>query len=422
MQVIHSCCCGLDVHKKVVVACLLRTSPDGSAQKDVRSFSTMTDDLLALADWLAAAGCTHVAMESTSVYWRPIYNLLEGQCEVLVVNAYHIKTVPGRKTDVKDAEWIADLLRHGLLRGSFIPPRAQRHLRDLTRYRTHLVEERARLTNRMQMVLEDANVKLASVVTDVRGVSARAMLEALIAGHTDPVALAELARGRLRTKRDVLARALAGRFTAHHAFLLTEHLGHLDYLEEAMERLSAEIAQRLQPEEEAIALLDTVPGIGRRAAEILLAELGTDLARFPDAKHLASWAGLCPGNAESAGRRLSGRTRKGNRWLRQVLVESAHVAAKTKATYLAARYRRIAARRGKKRALVAVAHTILVMVYHILTRRVPYQELGAAYFDALDRQRVEQRLVRRLERLGYAVTLQPTTQNTVEAKAPNKVR
>ena len=409
MQVIHSCCCGLDVHKKVVVACLLRTSPDGSAQKDVRSFSTMTDDLLALADWLAAAGCTHVAMESTSVYWRPIYNLLEGQCEVLVVNAYHIKTVPGRKTDVKDAEWIADLLRHGLLRGSFIPPRAQRHLRDLTRYRTHLVEERARLTNRMQMVLEDANVKLASVVTDVRGVSARAMLEALIAGHTDPVALAELARGRLRTKRDVLARALAGRFTAHHAFLLTEHLGHLDYLEEAMERLSAEIAQRLQPEEEAIALLDTVPGIGRRAAEILLAELGTDLARFPDAKHLASWAGLCPGNAESAGRRLSGRTRKGNRWLRQVLVESAHVAAKTKATYLAARYRRIAARRGKKRALVAVAHTILVMVYHILTRRVPYQELGAAYFDELDRQRVEQRLVRRLERLGYAVTLQPTT-------------
>jgi transposase len=407
MQVLYPRCCGLDIHKKSVVACLLTTTADGTVEKATRTFGTMTADLLALGDWLAGAGCTHVAMESTSAYWRPVFNLLEGQFVVLVANAYHIRAVPGRKTDVKDAEWIADLLRHGLLRGSFIPVRAQRELRDLTRYRTHLVEERARLTNRLQAVLEDANVKLASVVTDVRGVSARAILEALLAGQTDPTALAALARGRLRAKRELLERAVVGRFTAHHAFLIAEHLGHLDYLEEALERVSAEIADRLREDEEAIALLDSVPGISRRAAEVVLAEVGADVRRFPSAKHLASWAGMCPGNAESGGKRLSGRTRKGDRWLRQVLVEVAHVAAKTKDTYLAAQYRRIAARRGKKRALIAVGHSILVIVYHILTRREPYRDLGPAYFDELERQRVERRLVRRLERLGYTVTLQP---------------
>ena len=406
MQVIHPCCCGLDIHKKFVVACVLTTADDGQVQKATRTFSTMTDDLLALLDWLMARGCTHLAMESTSSYWRPVYNLLEGQLAILVANAYHIKAVPGRKTDVKDAEWLADLLRHGLIRGSFIPAPAQRHLRDLTRYRTHLVEERARLTNRLQAVLEDANVKLASVVTDVRGVSARAILEALLVGETDPALLAELARGRLRAKRDQLARAVVGRFTDHHAFMVTEHLSHLDYLEEAMARVSAEIAERLREDLAAIELLDTVPGISVRSAEIILAELGADLTRFPSAKHLASWAGMCPGNAESGGKRLSGKTRKGNQALRQVLIEIAHVAAKTKDTYLAAQYRRIAARRGKKRALVALGHTILVIIYHILTRRQPYQELGVAYFDQLDRQRVEQRLVRRLERLGYTVSLQ----------------
>ncbi len=338
MQVIYPCCCGLDIHKKFVVACLLTSSADGGVHQDLRTFSTMTDDLLAMLDWLTTVGCTHIAMESTSAYWRPVSNLLEGQFVILVANAYHSKAVPGRKTDVKDAEWIADLLRHGLLRGSFIPSPEQRHLRDLTRYRTHLVEERARLTNRLQAVLQDANVKLASVVTDVRGVSARAILKALIAGETDPTMLAELARGRLRVKRDLLARAVAGRFTAHHAFLIAEHLSHLDYLEETMERVSAEIAQRLQQDEAAIALLDTVPGISRRAAEILIAELGTDLQRFPSAKHLASWAGICPGNAESGGKRLSGKTRKGNRWVRQVLIQIAHVASKTKQTYLAAQY------------------------------------------------------------------------------------
>ncbi len=415
MQVIYPCCCGLDIHKKFVVACLLTTSADGQVRKEVRTLSAMTDDLLALLDWLTANGCTHVAMESTSSYWRPVYNLLEGQLALVVANAYHVKAVPGRKTDVKDREWLADLLRHGLIRGSFIPSPEQRHLRDRTRYRAHLVEERARLTNRLQAVLEDANVKLASVVTDVRGVSARAILEALLAGETDPTLLAELARGRLRTKREQRARAVVGRFSAHHAFLLTAHLSHLDYLEEAMERVSTEIAQRLRENLAAVELLDTVPGSSARAAEVLLAELGTDLSRFPDAKHLASWAGRCPGNAESGGKRLSGKTRKGNQALRQVLIPIAHVASKTKDTYLAAQYHRIAARRGKKRALVAVGHTVLVIIYHILTRRQPYHELGVAYFDQLERQRVEQRLVRRLERLGYTVSLQPPTPEPIVA-------
>jgi transposase len=407
MQVLYPCCCGLDIHKKFVVACVMTTNMEGQVQQESRTFSTMTQDLLALLDWLHATGCTHVAMESTGAYWRPVYNLLEGQFTLLVGNAYHMKTVPGRKTDVKDAEWMADLLRHGLIRGSFIPVPTQRQLRDLTRYRTHVVEERARLTNRLQTVLEDANVKLASVVTDIRGVSARAILAALIAGETDPVVLAELARGRMRSKREVLAQAVVGRFTPHHAFLITEHLSQLDYLEEAVERVSTEIAQRLQAEQEALELLDTIPGVGQRAAEIILAEIGTDMARFPSAKHLASWAGMCPGNKESGGKRLSGKTRKGNPWLRQVLIEVAHAASKTKDTYLAAQYRRLASRRGKQRALVALGHSILVMVYHILTRRRPYRELGPLYFDVLDRQRVQQRLVQRLERLGYTVNLQP---------------
>jgi transposase len=410
MQVLYARCCGLDIHQSFVVACLLVTEPDGTVHKETRTCSTMPQDRLAMGDWLRAAGCRHIAMESTSSYWRPGYTLLEGHFELLVANAFHIKTVPGRKTVVKDAAWIADLLRHGLLRGSFIPAPAQRHLRDLTRYRTHLVEERARLTKRLQALLEDATVKLASVVTDIRGVSARAILEALLAGETDPATLAELARGRLRTKRALLEQAVVGHFTPHHAFMLTEQLSQLDYLEEAMERVGAEIEQRLHEDAAALELLDTVPGISRRAAQILVAELGSDLRRFPSAKHLASWAGMCPGNKESGGKRLSGQTRTGNVWLRQVLIEIAHVASKTKDTSLAAQERRIAARRGKKRALVALGHTILVMIYHILTRREPYHELGVAYVDQLERQRVEQRLVHRLERLGYTVALQLRTE------------
>ena len=407
MQVLYPCCWGLDVHKKFVVACLITTTAEGQVHKETRTFSTMTQDLLALLDWLHATGCTHIAMESTGSYWRPVYNLLEGQFTLLVGNAQPMKTVPGRKTEVKDAEWIADLLRHGLSRGSFIPAPAPRELRDLTRYRTHVVEERARLTNRLQVVLEDAHVKLASVVTAIRGASARAILAALVAGETEPTVLAELARGRMRSKRELLAQAVVGRFTAHHAFLITEHLSQLDYLEEAMERVSAEIGRRLAAEQEALELLDTIPGVGQRAAEIILAEIGTELARFPSAKHLAAWAGMCPGNKESGGKRLSGKTRKGNPWLRHVLIEVAHAASKSKDTYLAAQYRRLATRRGKQRALVALGHSSLVMVYHILSRRVPYRELGPLYFDARNRQRVQQRLVQRLERLGYSVNLQP---------------
>jgi transposase len=408
MDVIYACCCGLDIHKKTVVACLMTSVKGQPPTQEVRTFRTMTAELLLLADWLQAAGCTHVAMESTGVYWRPVYNLLEGLFTLLVVNAQHIKAVPGRKTDMKDAAWIAELLRYGLLRGSFIPAKPQRQLRELTRHRTTLVQDRARVINRVQAVLEEANIKLASVVTDIRGVSARAMLEALIAGHRDVTALADLARGRLRTKRAQLEEALQGYFTPHHSFLLTEYFSQMDYFDDAIARVSGVIAQRLGAEQEAIALLDTIPGVSQRTAEILLAEIGTDMTRFPNAKHLASWAGMCPGNYESGGKRLSGKTRKGSRWLRQVLVEAAHVAAKTKQTYLAAHYQRIAARRGKKCALIALGHTILVIVYTLLTRKQPYQDLGAAYFDSLVQQRVERRLVQRLERLGYQVSLQPS--------------
>jgi transposase len=407
MDVIYPRCCGLDIHKKTVVACLLTSEAGQPPVKTIRTFGTMTADLLALADWLHTAGCTHVAMESTGVYWRPIYNLLEGHLTLLVVNAQHMKAVPGRKTDVKDAEWIAELLRHGLLRGSFIPSKPQRQLRELTRHRTTLVQDRARVINRLQAVLEDANIKLASVVTDIRGVSARAMLEALIAGERDVAALAELARGRLRAKRDQLAEALQGYFTPHHGFLLTECLSQIDYLDDAIDRVGAVITQHLAAEHEAITLLDSIPGVSQRTAESLLAEIGTDMTRFPSAKPLASWAGMCPGHHESGGKRLSGKTRKGSRWLRQTLVEVAHVVSKTRQTYRAAHYRRIAARRGKKRALMAVGHTILSLVYTLLTRKQPYRDLGATYFDTLDQHRVERRLVQRLEHLGYRVSLQP---------------
>jgi transposase len=345
-------------------------------------------------------------MESTGSYWRPVFNLLEEQCEVLVVNAYHAKAVPGRKTDVKDAEWLADLLRHGLLRASFIPAPAQRHLRDLTRYRIHLVDERARLINRVQAVLEDANIKLASVVTDIRGLSAREILQRLLEGETDAQALAELARGRMRAKREALAQAVVGRLQAHHVFLLREQLAHLEYLDAAIGRVDAELEARLTAEQEAMALLQTIPGVARRTAEVLMAEIGADLSRFPSAEHLASWAGMCPGNTESGGRRLSGRTRHGNPWLRRTLAEVANVAGRTKNTYLAAQFRRIAARRGKGRAIVAVGHSVLVAIYYMLTRHEPYRDLGAQYFDEQARDHVQRRLVHRLERLGFAVTLE----------------
>lgn len=407
MDVLYERCCGVDVHKKTVVACLMISGQGGRVNRQIRTYGTTTGELLLLMDWLQSEGCTHVAMESTGVYWKPLYNILEGSFDLLVVNAHHLKTVPGRKTDVRDAEWIADLLRHGLLRASFIPPAPQRELRDLTRHRTTLVMDRARIVNRIQKVLEDANIKLGDVVSDITGVSARSMLEALIAGVSDSHELAGLARGRLKAKHEQLVKALQGRFTAHHAFLLAEHLGHLDYLDESIERVTAEIEARLAEQNADVELLDTIPGINERTASLLLAEIGADMSRFPSARHLASWAGICPGNNESAGKRYSGQTRKANKWLRQALMEAAHGAVRTKDCYLSAQYRRLAGRRGKKRALVAVAHSILTIVYYVLKRQQPYRELGGNYFDERDRQAVERRLVARLENLGNQVSLQP---------------
>jgi transposase len=399
---VYERCCGLDVHKKTVVACV-RTL----GHAETRTFGTMTRDVLALADWLTASGVTHVAMESTGFYWKPIYNILEGNFSLLVVNAQHLKAVPGRKTDVKDAEWLSQLLQHGLVRGSFIPDREQRDLRDLTRHRTSLVRDRARVVQRIQKVLEDTNLKLASVATDIVGLSARAMLERLLSGERDPAVLAGLAKGRLRQKRQDLETALEGVLRPHHRFLLAELLAQLDYLEEATGSASKKIEECTAPFQEEIDRLDTIPGINRTQAETLLAEVGADVSRFPTASHLASWAGLCPGNDESAGKHRSGKIRKGSPWLRTTLVEAAHGAARTRNTYLEAQYRRLAARRGKKKALVAIAHSLLVIVYHALTNKEPYLDLGSNYFDQRDRLRVEKRLSRRLERLGYKVTLEP---------------
>ncbi len=403
MEVTYERCCGLDIHKQSVVACLIVPG-----HKEIRTFGTMTADLLRLGDWLTEQRVTHVAMESTGVYWKPVWNLLEGSFALILANARHIKAVPGRKTDVIDAEWIADLLRHGLLRGSYVPDRAQRELRELTRYRTSLVRERTAEANRLQATLEGANIKLASVATDILGKSGRAMLHALVGGATDAAALAELAQGRLREKLPQLQQALAGRFGPHQRFLVAQHLAHIDFLDEAVDRLSEEIAKRLRPLDTVVEQLDTIPGIGRYVAEALIAEIGVDMARFPTAGHLASWAGMCPGNDESAGKRRSGRTRKGSPWLRALLVQAAHAAARKKGTYLGAQYRRLAARRGKSRAAVAVGHSILVILYHMLRAGTPYHDLGSRYFDERDRQAVERRLIRRLEGLGYKVTLEPT--------------
>ena len=407
MEVIYPCCCGLDIHKRQITACRIVPGADGHPVKEVRTFGTMTADLLALADWLAAAGVTHVAMERTGVYWQPIYNLLEDQFTLLLVNARHIKAVPGRKTDVRDCEWLADLLRHGLLRPSFVPARPQRELRELTRYRTSLVQERTAEVNRLQQTLEGATIKLGSVATNVLGVSGRQMVEGLIAGETDAAALADRAQGKLRAKRSDLERALDGRVGPHQRFLLARQLAHIDFLDEQIAEVSAEIGERLRPVAEQVSRLATIPGVGQRTAEVVLAEIGTDMGRFPSAAHLASWAGMCPGNNESAGKRRSGRTRKGSPWLRAVLVEAAQAAGRTKGTYLAAQYRRLGARRGKKRAAVAVGHTILVIAYHLLRDGTAYQDLGPRYFDERDRRALEHRLCHRLEGLGYKVTLEP---------------
>jgi transposase len=408
MDILYRCCAGLDVHKRTVVACVRRIDAAGQARQEIRTFGTMTCDLLGLSDWLAERGVEHVAMESTGVYWKPVFNILEGRFAVMLVNARHIKQVPGRKTDVKDCAWIAQLLQHGLLRASFVPPPPIRELRDLTRQRAQLVAEKATAANRIQKVLEDANIKLASVATDVMGVSGRAMLEAIVAGEDDAEKLADKARKRLRNKIPALQTALRGRVTEHHRFQLRLLLDHVTHLEGLIGRLGVRIEEATAPFAEAVERLTTVPGVERRAAETVIAEIGTDMNQFPTAEHLASWAGMCPGNNESAGKRKSGKTTKGSRWLRQMLTQAAWAASHTKDTYLSARYRRLAARRGKKRALVALGHTLLVIMYHVLKNGGTYRELGADFLDRLEPEGQTRRLVKRLEALGHKVILQPT--------------
>ncbi len=414
MEVVHRRCCGLDVHKKSVVACVLLSDPSGPPQREVRTFGTFTHEVLALADWLAEQEVTHIALESTGVYWKPIWNLLEDRFALLLVNPRHIKAVPGRKTDVHDAEWLAELLRHGLLTPSFVPDRAQRELRELTRYRTSLINERSAAVNRLQKTLEGANIKLASVASDVLGVSSRQMLAAVVEGTTlETSALAQLTHGQLRDKVPQLEHALSGRVGAHQRFMLAEQLAHIDALDASLERLSTEIAERMRPFDELIERLDAIPGVGRTIAEVLLAEIGADMTRFPTANHLVSWAGMCPGHNESAGKKRSGKTRKGSPWLRAALVQAAHAAARAKQTYLAAQYRRLTARRGTKKAAVAVGHSILVIVYHLLTDPdCPYVDLGATYFDQRDPGAVQRRLIHRLEALGYHVQVTPLAESS----------
>jgi transposase len=400
-------CCGLDVHKKTVTACVRVPGPRTEREQHIRTFGTTTHELLALRDWLEGYGVTHVAMESTGVYWKPIFYLLEEVFSCLLVNAAQIAQVPGRKTDVKDCAWIAQLLEHGLVRGSFVPPAPIRELRDLTRYRRALVQEQTREANRIHKVLEDAGVKLASVASDVLGVSGRAILAALVDGTTDPEALADLARGALRKKLPALRHALAGRFRPHHAFLIAQLLAHYDYLDEMIVALGEQIDRIIAPFAEEVARLDTIHGVNKRTAEAIIAELGVDMRVFPTAGHCASWVGICPGNNESAGKHRPGKTRKGNKWLRGALTEAA-LAAGTRSAKgaFAARYRRVMQRRGHKKAVIAVAHAILVTAYHLLARKTSYQEPGPDYYERRHAERVRRRAIQTLQRQGYHVTLE----------------
>jgi transposase len=406
MNVMHACCAGLDVHKRTVVASVIVTLTGKQPYKETRTFGTTTSELLRLSDWLHEHQITHVAMESTGEYWKPVYNILEENFELLLVNAQHIKAVPGRKTDVKDSEWIAELLRFGLLKASFVPPKGQRELRELTRFRSTFVKERANLLNRVQKVLESANIKLASVLTDVDGVSGRAMLKALIEGTASPAEMADLAKGRLKAKREALEPALEGRVRPHHRFILQELLSQIESLDATIAKFDKQIQEYCRPFEAAVERLDTIPGVARQTAEIIVSEIGIDMSRFPTADHLSSWSGVAPGNNQSGGKHLSGRTTRGNRALVSALTQAAWAASHTKNTYLSAQYRRLAARRGRKRAIVAVAHSILVIAYHLIKNEETYHELGGDYFDKRNPQTVAKRLVRRLENLGYTVTLE----------------
>jgi len=410
MRIVYPRCCGLDVHKKSITACLLTPTEQGETQQEVRRFGTMTRDLLELSDWLTGNGVTHVAMESTGVYWKPVWNILEPACTILLVNAQHVKAVPGRKTDAKDCQWIADLLQHGLLRGSFVPPTPVRELRDLTRTRASLRQDHTAVANRMQKILEDANVKIASVATDWLGVSGRLILNRMIDGEQDSGKLADLCRGRLRDKIPQMQLAVEGRMTEHHRWMLRLQRQQLEFLEQQITQLDARIQEQINDYQRAVDLCTTIPGIEVVAAGNLIAEIGVNMDQFPSAQHLASWAGLCPGNNESAGKRLSGKASNGNVWLRRNLCQAAWAASHTKNTYLSAQFRRLAARKGKKRAIVAVGHTILVIVYHMLKNQQPYRDLGSDYFDRRNSEQLKWSLIRRLEGLGLQVSVKSQNQ------------
>lgn len=431
MRLMYAKCAAIDVHKKTVVACPRQTGKDGVVNSKVKTFGTTTPELLEMLDWLTEWEVTTVAIESTAEYWKPVFNLLEGQFEVILVNAKHVKQVPGRKTDVKDTEWLAELLSYGLLKASYIPAKPQRDLRDLTRHRVKLVQERARIVNRLQKVLEHANIKLASVATDIMGVSGRQMLAALVGGETDAAVMADLAKGRMRNKIEVLEKALTGVVRPHHRFMLAQHLAHIDFLDEQIERVSGQIEEHIdkmsQPPEDSdpatsdesgespctlswvqsVDLLDSVPGVNKRAAEIVLAEMGIEMRQFATANHLTAWAGLAPGNNQSGSKRRKAKTREGNRTLRQIMVQIAWSAVRKKGSYAQALYRRLVGRRGKKRAIVAVVRTLLESFWYMLTRGEPYKELGGDYFDKRRKDVKVNVLTKQLEKLGYAVQLEP---------------
>lgn len=406
MDVMHPHGAGLDVHKKVVVACVLHAEAGGITRKDIRSFGTFRPQLERLRDWLLEEGCTLVAMEATGVYWKPVYNVLEEHLACIVVNAEHIKAVPGRKTDVKDSEWIATLAQHGLVRASFIPERPQRELREMTRLRTALVQDRVRAVNRLQKTLEAANIKLASVLSDVTGVSGQRLLEALLAGVEDPETLVGLTHGSLKAKHEALKQALLGQLSDRLRFVVGQELQQIHNLDEQLEACDAAVAAQMRPFDDEIERLDEIPGIARRNAENILSETGTDLSRWPTAAHFSSWSGTCPANKASGGKRKRAGVRKGNPWLKGYLTETAWAISHTKKSYLGERYRSLAARKGRKRALVAVAHEVLVIIYYLLTRHTHYQDLGVHYLEERNRRELERQALRQLKRLGYQVQLQ----------------
>jgi len=410
MEVLHAHCAGLDVHKKSVVACVLHSAQAGATERQTRSFSTMLPDLEKLRDWLVAEGCTHAVMEATGVYWKPVYNVLESHLTLLVVNPEHVKVLSGRKTDVKDAEWLADLLRHGLLRASFIPDRDQRDLRELTRFRAALIQDRVSAVNRLQKSLEGANIKLASVLSDVMGVSGQRILDALLQGEDDPEILVGLSHGRLRPKHEALKQALMGQLRGRLRFVVSQELAQIRSLEDQIAACDEEVAKEMHPFDPEIEMLDEIPGIARRGAENILAETGIDLSRWQTAPHFTSWSGVCPGNKASGGKRRPARTRKGNPWLKRAATEAARAAAHTKNSYLGERYRSLAARKGEKRAIVAVAHEILTIIYYMLTRGRRYQDLGVSYTEERNRKAIERQALGQLRHLGYEVSLSPTLQ------------